>query len=76
MLWNSFFCADEILKANGYQELNEAEVPVGTDYPYFVTFFVPGNDSITLDSAFVGDATGPDARYYDAALLEAVPSRN
>lgn len=74
--WNSFFCDDEALKASGYQELNEAEIPVGTAYPYFVSFFVPGDDSISLDSIFIGDASGADAIYYDAALLDTIPLRN
>jgi hypothetical protein len=74
--WNSFYCDDEALKANGYQELTNAEIPVGTVYPYFVTFFVPGDASIRLDSVFIGDSSEPDALYYDAALLDAVPSRN
>ena len=75
-IWNGYFCDDEALKVAGYQELTEAEVTVGTVYPYFVTFFVPGDDSIALDSVFVGDGSDDGALYFDAALLDAVPSRN
>ena len=74
--WNSFFCDDESLQANGYQDLTDAEVPVGTLYPYFVQFFVPGDGSATLDSVFIGDSAEDNALYYDAALLDAIPSRN
>lgn len=74
--WNSFFCDDELLQANGYQDLTDAEVPVGTLYPYFVQFFVPGDGTATLDSVFIGDSAEDNALYYDAALLDAIPSRN
>ena len=76
MPWNSFYCEDELLKANGYQELTDAEIPVGTAYPYFVQFFVPGDESVPLDSVFIGDSGDDGALYYDAALLDAIPSRN
>lgn len=76
MPWNSFNCEDELLQANGYQDLSDAEIPVGTAYPYFVQFFVPGDESISLDSVFIGDSSDEDALYYDAALLDGIPSRN
>lgn len=76
MPWNSFFCEDDLLQANGYQDLTDAEVPVGTAYPYFVQFFVPGDESVPLDSVFVGDSGDDGALYYDAALLDAIPTRN
>ena len=74
--WNSFVCTDESLKANGYQELANAEIPVGTAYPYFVTFFVPGDDTVSLDSVFIGDSSEPDTLYFDTAVLADVPTRN
>ncbi len=76
MPWNAFNCEDDLLQANGYQDLTDAEIPVGTAYPFFVQFFVQGDESISLDSVFVGDSGDTGALYYDAALLDAVPSRN
>lgn len=74
--WNAFNCEEEDLQANGYQELTSAEIPVGTAYPYFELFFVPGDASIPLDSVFIGDSAEDGALYYDAALLSGIPSRN
>lgn len=72
--WNSFNCEDDSLQAAGYQDLTDAEIPVDTLYPYFVQFFVPGDDSVSLDSVFVGDSGDDGALYYDAALLDAIPA--
>lgn len=72
--WNSFNCEDDSLQAAGYQDLSDAEIPVGTLYPYFVQFFVAGDDTVSLDSLFVGDSGDEGALYYDAAVLEAIPA--
>lgn len=74
MPWNSFNCEDDSLQAAGYQDLTDAEVPVGTAYPYFVQFFVPGDESVALDSVFIGDSSDDGALYYDAAVLAAIPA--
>jgi hypothetical protein len=41
-----------------------------------VTFFVPGDDTVSLDSVFIGDSSEPDTLYFDTAVLAAVPTRN
>lgn len=74
MPWNSFNCEDESLQAVGYQDLTDAEIAVGTLYPYFVQFFVPGDESVSLDSVFVGDSSEDGALYYDAAVLDTIPA--
>lgn len=64
---------DEVADA-GYEWILDAEVTVGTDYPFHVEFFLPGADGDTaIETVTVGNPSFEDAVFYEPTVLEEIP---
>jgi hypothetical protein len=66
-------CDTTALEANGYGWLLDAEVTVGTAYPFFAEFFLPG-EATNPEAVVIGSATGTDALYFQPTFLESTPT--
>lgn len=66
-------CDTDEVKAPGYGWILDAEVTVGTTYPFYQEFFLPdppGEPEVLV----LGSASGTSALYYQPTLLEAIPA--
>ncbi len=66
-------CDRSALESAGYGRILDAEVTVGTAYPFVADFFVPG-DGATLDAIVLGNATNDDAIYFEPTVLDSIPA--
>jgi hypothetical protein len=66
-------CDTTALEANGYGWILDAEVTVGTAYPFFAEFFLPG-DAVNPEAVVIGSATGSDAIYFQPTILQSIPT--
>jgi hypothetical protein len=66
-------CDASAAQAAGYGWILEAEVTVGTVYPFYVEFFLPGEGSLDLEAVVVGYPSGAEALYYEPTILNTIP---
>lgn len=66
-------CDTDEVEAAGYGWILDAEVTVGTTYPFYQEFFLPDPPG-ELEVLVVGSASGSDALYYQPTVLEAIPA--
>jgi hypothetical protein len=66
-------CDTSGLEANGYGWILDAEVTIGTAYPFFAEFFLDA-DAPLPEAVVIGSATGDDAIYYQPTILESIPT--
>ena len=67
-------CDTTALEANGYGWILDAEVTVGTAYPFFAEFLLPGDAATNPEAVVIGSATGSDAIYFQPTILESIPT--
>ncbi len=67
-------CDLEEIKAAGYGWIRDAQVTVGTTFPFYSEFFLPGPDPAEPDVVTVGSASSDDATIYELTVLDALPS--
>ncbi len=58
----------------GYGWILDAEVTVGTAYPFVVDVFIPGGDPTSPDALVLGSASSDDAIYYEPLVLDSIPA--
>jgi hypothetical protein len=66
-------CDEKAVRAAGYGWILDARVTIGTAYPFFAEFFVPGKRPAELEAVVVGDPTGSDALFYEPTILDTIP---
>jgi len=66
-------CDTDEVEAAGYGWILNAEVTVGTTYPFYQEFFLPGTPG-ELEVLVLGNASGSNALYYQPTVLEAIPA--
>lgn len=68
-------CDVEAIKGAGYGWFNNADVPVGTPYPFYAEIFLPGDSPAGLDSVMVGNPVGTgNAQYYEPTVVTEIPA--
>ena len=67
-------CDGSLAKAAGYGWILEAEVTVGTTYPFYAEIFLPGDTSSEIESVVLGDPSGSEALYYEPTILDTPPT--
>ncbi len=71
---DSLECDTDGVEAAGYGWILDAEVTAGTTYPFYIEFFMPGEDPADMDVIVLGDAGGDDALYYRPDYLDSIPT--
>ena len=66
-------CDVDEIEAAGYGWILEAEVTLGTTYPFFAEFFLPAG-SAEPEVIVLGSASDSDALYFEPTLIEAIPA--
>jgi hypothetical protein len=67
-------CDTTGLEAAGYQWILDAEVTVGTSYPFFAEFYFPADSLPPLEAIAAGDPTSTNAIYFEPTIQPAAPS--
>ncbi|MDH3193663.1 MAG: hypothetical protein OEM40_05000, partial [Acidimicrobiia bacterium] len=67
-------CDTSIAEAAGYGWILEAEVTVGTTYPFYDEIFLAGATPPELETVVVGDPSNSEALYYEPTVLSEIPA--
>jgi len=71
-------CDTEAILAKGYGPKLNGQVPIGTTWPFFTEFFVPGDSTAPIDSVTVGikpnEAGNGSAQYFEPTILTDIPA--
>lgn len=67
-------CDTGALESAGFEWILDAEVTIGTPYPFFVEFFLEGADpSTSIEAIVLGNAADEGALYYEPTILGEIP---
>jgi hypothetical protein len=66
-------CDTGPIEFSGYGWILDAEVTLGTPYPFFAEFVLPEGESVGPETIVVGSATQDDAFYFEPTVLESIP---
>ncbi len=67
-------CDTGAADTGGYGWILDAEVTLGTTYPFYAEFFLPGKKPAQIDVVAVGDTGGDEAVYFSPGYLDAIPA--
>jgi hypothetical protein len=67
-------CDDTNAEAAGYGWILDAEVTVGTPYPFFSELFIPGKPSVAIEVVVAGQPTNNEALYSTPDVIPKIPS--
>ncbi len=67
-------CDTSDVEAAGYTWILDAEVTVGTAFPFYTEFFIPGDSPSEPEALVLGSASGDNALYYEPTLRDDVPT--
>jgi hypothetical protein len=72
---NTFGSCDlSAVEAAGYRWISDAQVTVGTSYPFYAELYLEGGPLPTIDAIVVGEASLADALYFEPTVLPGVPT--
>ncbi|MFP4554908.1 MAG: hypothetical protein ACLFRT_13765 [Actinomycetota bacterium] len=66
-------CDTTDIEAAGYSWILDAEVTVGTAFPFYTEFFIPGETPSEPEALVLGSASGDRALYYEPSISDSVP---
>ena len=67
-------CDTSDIEDAGYGWILNAEVTVGTVYPFYAEFFLPGDPPPEMEVIVLGSATGDDSLFYEPTILDTIPT--
>ena len=68
-----FVCDTSDVQATGFGWVLDAEVTVGTTYPFYVEFLLPGDPPPEIEVIVVGQASTEQSLYYQPTVLDTIP---
>ena len=69
-------CDTSTAKAAGYDWILNAEVTVGTTFPFYDEIFLPGQTTPDIEALVIGDPSTTEALYYEPTILPETPTPN
>ncbi len=66
-------CDDEAVRAAGYGWVLDADVTIGTGYPFFAEVLIPGSIPGDLQAIVIGSASGSDASFFEPTVSSEIP---
>ena len=67
-------CDTSTAKAAGYDWILNAEVTVGTTFPFYDEIFLPGQATPDIEALVIGDPSTTEALYYEPTILPETPT--
>lgn len=67
-------CDTSDIEEAGYGWILDAEVTVGTAYPFYAEFFLPGDPAPEIEVVVLGSASSGDALYYEPTIVDPIPT--
>ena len=68
---NAFSCDTEELDDAGYDWILNAEVTVGTAFPFYISFLIPVGSTTEIDVVVVGDPQSDETLFFAPTILDA-----